>query len=279
MKANWDVLKGRLGINNADKPEKWFSLRYENFRVAPGAQGDGSWSNMLANCCVPDIRRNAAYRRYCQPMSSVNGASTNNVPGFVITFRTQISEGENFFGKPLMVGDSQFSPADYATKIESVGVYFEGYDRATDRTKAGCYLAAEPNIYLVPVGRDVMYSPIGTDDRQALAWNVVDQVMPLPYTIGTSELDSSTWVSTFSSLAGPGSAATIRRHSTMRMGYDFTSTRLVGRSAWNTEWMLVIPLSSLNGDLNTPRATVRDAFASAVKDIKLGVRAYSRQGN
>ena len=28
MKANWDDIKGRLGINNPDKPAKWFSLRW-----------------------------------------------------------------------------------------------------------------------------------------------------------------------------------------------------------------------------------------------------------
>ena len=40
----------------------------------------------------------------------------------------------------------------------------------------------EPNIYLVPVGLDYMRSPAGTQ-RALLSWRVVDQVLPLPYTV------------------------------------------------------------------------------------------------
>ena len=61
-----------------------------------------------------------------------------------------------------------------------------------------------------------------------------------------------------------------------RMGYTFTSSRLVGRSVWNTKWMLVIPATSINAK---DQAKGLADFAKNVTDIKIGFKAYSRQGN
>ena len=272
MKANWDVLKGRLGVNNPDKPEKWFSLRYELFRIRPDASGDEAWRRELRKYWVDDIYANSEIARHCQPLESENPTATKE-PGLVIPFSTSINNAENFFGKTLQGGESQFSSADYATKIAAVGVDFDGYAALTTQTTTG--LATEPNIYLVPVGTDYMRAPAGTT-RKVLGWNVVDQVMPLPYTVGSTQLDDEAWISTMSGLDGTSdSAATIRRHSTLRVGSDFTSTRLVGRSVWNGKWLLVIPASSLNAD----RARALETFIGGVGDIRLGIKAYSRSGN
>src|SRR6185369_16056060 len=40
MKADWSVLKGRLGFNNPDAYGTTASLRFEHFRILPGADGD-----------------------------------------------------------------------------------------------------------------------------------------------------------------------------------------------------------------------------------------------
>ena len=94
--------------------------------------------------------------------------------------------------------------------------------------------------------------------------------------VGSKELDNELWFSTMSGLDGTSdSTATIRRHSTLRMGDDFKSTRLVGRSVWNDRWIIVIPASSLNAD----RERALETFINGVSDIKLGIKAYSRQGN
>ena len=272
MKANWDVLKGRLGVNNPDKPEKRFSLRYELFRIKPDASGDEAWRRELRKYWKDDIYAIPEVARHCQPLQSENETATKE-PGLVIPFSTSINNAENFFGQTLQGGESQFSSADYATKIAAVGVDFAGYDRLTTQTTTG--LATEPNIYLVPVGTDYMRAPAGTT-RKVLGWTVVDQVMPLPYTIGSTQLDDEAWISTMSGLDGTSdSAATIRRHSTLRAGNDFTSTRLVGRSVWNDKWLIVIPASSLNAD----RDRALETFINGVGDIKLGIKAYSRSGN
>ena len=61
----------------------------------------------------------------------------------------------------------------------------------------------------------------------------------------------------------------------MRVGDDFKSTRLVGRSVWNDRWILVIPASSLNKN----REKALETFVNGIDDIKIGIKAYSRQGN
>ena len=272
MKTNWDVLKGRLGVNNPDKPEKWFSLRYELFRIKPDASGDEAWRRELRKYWKDDIYAVPEIARHCQPLQGENPTAMKE-PGLVIPFSTSINNAENFFGRTLQGGESQFSSADYATKIAAVGVDFAGYGNLTTQTATG--LAVEPNIYFVPVGTDYMRAPAGTT-RKVLGWTVVDQVMPLPYTVGSAQLDDEAWISTMSGLDGTSdSAATIRRHSTLRAGNDFTSTRLVGRSVWNDKWLIVIPASSLNAD----RVRALDTFINGVGDIKIGIRAYSRQGN
>jgi hypothetical protein len=60
-----------------------------------------------------------------------------------------------------------------------------------------------------------------------------------------------------------------------QMPSEFTSSRLVGRSVWNTQWKLVIPGYSL---LNDERAGL-DAFINSVSDIQLFLRTYSHSGN
>jgi hypothetical protein len=226
MKANWAVLKPRLGINNPDKPAKWFSLRREFFRIKDGADGDAAWRKELASHRVDNILTDPDFQRHCQPPASANAVVCRE-PGYIIEFSTSINNAENFFGKMLQFGDQQFSSSDYATKIDAVGVNLVGLDQLPGGA------GVEPNIYLVPVGLDYMRSPAGTE-RALLSWSVVDQVLPLPYTVGSDALDATDWISTFSGLDGTSdSTAKIRRHSTLRAGADFKSTRLVGRSAWN----------------------------------------------
>ena len=285
MSANWDVLKGRLGVNNPEKTTKWFSLRYSHFRIKPGSEGDSAWRAALNACWRDDVFADPEVRRYCQPPQS-DGAPLAAEPGLVITFPTTINLAENLFGRRLLGGETTYSSSDYAVKIHGVGLRFAGYDGLVVKTENG--LAAEPNVYFVPVGRDYMRTPVGTS-RQTLAFKVVDQVMPVPYDLGslTSLLADDDWISTMSS---GDNAATIRRHSTMPVlgGDEATSTRLVGRSVWNDRWLLVIPASSLSSDrVNALKTFVGgldtdhdgQVDVPGVSDIEIGFRAYSRNGN
>lgn len=287
MSANWDVLKGRLGVNNPTKNTKWFSLRYSLFRIDPGAAGDAAWEQELKKYWVDDINAHPEFARYCQPPANSSSVYTPE-PGLIIPFSTSINVAENFFGKTLAGGETTFSSSDYATKIYQSAVYFDGYNETINGWTGLPALAESPNVYLVPVGMDMMRSPAGTT-RKVIGFNVVDQVMPLPYTVGSTELDDENWVASFNGLDGTtDSFATIRRHSTLPEGFETISSRLVGRSVWNSRWLLVIPGSSLLGD----REKGLDIFIHGadmnadgipdqqpVRDIKLGLRTYSRQGN
>jgi hypothetical protein len=56
---------------------------------------------------------------------------------------------------------------------------------------------------------------------------------------------------------------------------QYTNNRLIGRSAWNTKWKLVIPGYAL---LNNPKEGL-DRFIRTVNDIKLHFVTYSYAGN
>ena len=272
LSANWEVLKGRLGVNSADDVTKEFSLRYELFRIDPGEKGDAAWRDELMKYRVEDIHAVPEFVRYCQPLASTSGLAAKE-PGLVIPFGTAINAAENFFGRSLQGGDASFSSSDYATKIHRIGVSFADYEKLTERTTGG--LAQNPNVYLVPVGRDYMRAPGGTS-RTVLSWKVIDQVLPLPYTIGSQELNDENWIATVSGLDGTGDATTtIRRHSTLPANGDLSTTRLAGRSVWNDRWMLVIPAASLNAD----REKGLQTFVNGIGDIKLKIKAYARSGN
>ena len=285
MSVNWDGLKGRLGINNPEKSTKWFSLRYSLFRISPGADGDAAWRDALSAAWRDDILSDPEFRRYCQPPAS-DTASVVSEPGLVIAFPTTINLAENFFGRPLLGGEATFSSSDYAVRIHGAAVRFKGYAPLAVQSADG--LAALPNVYLVPVGRDYMRAPVGSS-RETLAFRVVDEVMPIPYDTNDMPelLKDANWIST---LYGGDESATIRRHSTMSAttGDETTSTRLIGRSAWNDRWILVIPASSLSSDrVNALRTFIHGLDSDkdgridvpGVSDIEIGLRVYSRSGN
>ena len=61
-----------------------------------------------------------------------------------------------------------------------------------------------------------------------------------------------------------------------------SNSRLIGRSVWNTRWLLIIPAGTLNND----RSLGLDYFingvsgdGNGVKDIKLLFKTYSYSGN
>jgi hypothetical protein len=56
---------------------------------------------------------------------------------------------------------------------------------------------------------------------------------------------------------------------------EFTNTRLIGRSVWNSKWKIVIPAYTL---LNDEQEGL-NRFVASVKDIKLFLRTYSHSGN
>lgn len=296
LKADWDVVEGRLGFNNPDTYGTTFSMRREHFRLPYAENGEEEshleWREKLQSLVVDDLRSDADVAAYALQMSDSVGSA---VPGIIISFSTSIEDGLNFFGRSLIAGDSQFTPTNFATKIYSVGVVLDGYQGMPPCTICGHgssdvthnhpdALSATPYVYLIPAGRDVMRTPALGDTDQLRTWKVHDNALPLPYNIGQSEYSDNEFWTGSSSLSED--FFTSRKHQAFRatdhadffftaFSDDYTNTRLIGRSVWNTEWKLVIPANTLLAETEEGI----DRFIRSVKDIKIFLRTYSHAGN
>ncbi len=306
MKADWDVLRGRLGFNNADVYATTVSLRSELLRILPGAEGTVNWQDALNQGMKADLLQDPDVRRHCLQMVSSDGLP---VPGIVLTFGTTISDGKNLFGKPLAGGDHAFSSSSFATKIFGVGVALEGYrgmqlpaanDGAVGEGSApepgASFLdpdamAATPYVYLIPVGVDSMRSPPLGDAGGIRTWAVQDLAIPLPFNIGASSLSDGNRFTSADSLTE--TMFGLRKHQAFRPvdssssfltdvywggevpRSQFTNNRLIGRSVWNSQWKLVIPGRTL---LSDPKEGL-DRFIRTVGDIRIHFVTYSYSGN
>lgn len=285
MRADWEVVKGRFGFNNPDTEASRFSLRTELFRTAPDSSGDAAWAQVLENHVVDDLNALPEFRRFCRPYSD----STNAEPGIVISFPTYVIAGKNFFGMDLAAGDNAYDASHASTKIRSVGVWFTGYNNAATN---GGGLANEPRVYLVPAGLDILRSPTG-GASSTRSYNVVPQSVPLPYNVGGADIDDPDWSPVVDSLREPFGQA--RKFGSFRAYHDsgdfdssetISNGRLVGRSVWNTQWMLIIPGRTL---LNDPQEGIERFIYGAktaggregngVTDIKLFFQTYSVSGD
>jgi hypothetical protein len=276
LSANYNLLKTRMGLNNPQIENVSFSLRSEAFRILSDTNSDPTWQAFLRSALVykQDLWQVPEFRTYCRPFTS---ASNGPQPGLVIPLSTQIVSGKNFFGWPLAGGDNTYDPTLYATKINSVGVWFASYDTVN--------LPQTPRVYLVPAGADVMTIP-NSPNLAPRFWNVLDQNIPVPFPSSSANLSDPTWKPLTDSLNG--TLGETRMFSSFRaFGFDhdvLTSddsnsllydARLVARSTWNTKWLLIIPGATLNAD---PNAGL-DAFINSVRDINLVINSYAISGN
>jgi hypothetical protein len=306
MKADWDVLRGRLGFNSPDAYGSTVSLRTEKFRIVPGTDGDTAWKDVLNRSYREDLLSDADVRRHCMQIDKGDGLP---VPGLVVAFSTTIDDGVNMFGQPLGAGDVPFSPTAFATKVFGVGIALEGYRGmanpsansgagGTSPSEPGSWfldplaLSGAPYLYLIPVGVDSMRSPPLGDTSSVRSWVVEDIAIPMPFNIGASEFATKKLYQSADSLSEP--MFELRKHQAFRpvsttavfspelytsggslQRSQFTSNRLVGRSVWNSQWKLVIPGRTL---LSNPREGL-DRFLQTVKDIKIHWVTYSYSGN
>ena len=282
MDANWSVLKGRLNFNNPQVETGVFSLRKELFRIPDGAAFDAVWQRQLRDHMVSSIQDVPEYRTFCLPFTP----SDTPEPGLVIPFATTIDFRKNFFGLPLSAGDNAYDSTHFATKTRSVGVWFTNY-RTT-------LLANQPRVYLIPVGEDMMRVPDGVGET-IRSWSILDQALPIPYPLSNEAWMKSDWHVNTDVLGGEFFVR--RRYPSLRAyhddGFDVSqmtmNARLIGRSVWNSRWLLIIPGGTLlsdsqkgietfvNGHELAPGSGTYDG--NGVKDIKLFFQSYSYSGN
>ena len=269
MKMNWDLsLKGQLGFNNPQTETNRFSLRRELFRTVD----DPTWREVLRQHRVDDLLSVPEFKRYCR----VFEPHLATEPGIVIPIPTTVNFGFNFFGRELASGDSAYDSTNFATKVRSVGVWFSGYDALTSTG-----LSNTPRVYLIPVGYDIMRSPTGASG-DIRTWKILDQKLPVPFPIGAADLAAPNWIPMVDTLSEEYAA--IRRYSSFRAYHDsgkfdpaetVSDSRLIGRSVWNTRWLLVIPAGTLHYD----RQKALDTFVNGVTDIKVFFQTYAYSGN
>lgn len=292
LRTNYNVLKGQMGFTNPQLEKGKFSLRLEHFRTQLGLESDTEWQSILLDPAhyKEDLWELPEFRRYCRPFAPL---SQGKQPGLVIPFSTQIRSGENLFGWPLGGADHAYDPSNYSTKIRAVGVWLTGYDNTL--------LARTPRAYLIPVGADIMMIP-DSNDLEVRAWDVLDQQIPVPLPARSADLDDATWRPLADSLTGV--MGETRRFSSFRVYGDNQGatnepdedqmtfdSRLVGRSVWNTQWMLIIPGATLHADpeegLRTlilgPRIDPTDPDSprteEGITDIRLFFDTYGYSGN
>ncbi len=283
MAQNFQVLKGQLGFNNPQVETNRFSLRRELFRIRDDAEGDEQWRQILAESRVDNLWNLPEFRRFARPPQP---ESAGPLPGLVIRFPTTVTFGLNFFHWPLGAGDSTYDPTRFATKVRSVGTWFRDY--------AGLPLTETPRIYLFPVGADVLRPPTSGDFR-VRDWQVIDQVLPVPFPLGSQDLNNVNWLPLADSLSDAFNE--VRRYSQFR-AHHFTEpfddsqvttdSRLIGRSVWNREWIVIIPGGSLLADPNEGLDTFIDGRldpdteerdGQGVSDIRIFFKTYSYSGN
>lgn len=268
LSMNFGVYKTQMGFNNPQIETNRFSLRSEMFRLKDSS--DDAWREALKECRVDDLWRVREFKKFCRPFAP---ETYGPQPGLVIPFSTEIVFGKNFFGWELAGGDSAYDPTNFATKIRSVGVWFDKYNASG--------LSNTPRVYLVPVGADVLRSPSG-NGFATREWRVVDQKLPVPFPIGASDLTDPGFIPANDTLSDE--LGGIRRYSSFRAYHDsgeFSSSetvsdsRLVGRSVWNTRWLMIIPGGTLLYDSDQGL----DTFIDTVKDIKFFFQTYAYSGN
>lgn len=282
MNLDWSlVLKGQLGFNNPQTETGRFSLRSELFRIQAGSAGTKVWRDTLSRNVVPNVLTMPEFKRFCIPFQPQLPVE----PAIVIPFSTSINFGQNFFGWPAGGGDNDYDSTHFATKIRSVGVWFANYNNLG--------MINTPRVYLIPVGDDIMRSPSSNvgDIRQ---WKILDQKLPVPFPLSAGDLSSPTWIPMNNTLTGQ--LGDLRQYAEFRAYHDagnfdpsqtITDTRLIGRSVWNTQWLLIIPAGNLLGDrnegiqrfINGSLLPSGQRDGNGVTDIKIFFQTYAYSGN
>ena len=297
LSANFEVLRSELGFNSRDQFQRTFSLRWELYRIDNSISSDGAWQACLASgvcpsptdngvpMLIPDLNEWDIYRHFCQPLRSDEDPAVRVVePALVIPFSTELISGHNLFGKDSQ-GDETLPPDRFAIKIQSVGISFA-------QSYASPPLNKQVNVYFIPTGLDMMRVPT---DGSLRTWHVLDQTLPVPFPLSEAELREPDWRPWDALTAGSSAVGHRRRFPTLaacptgQVQCD-QSHKLSGRSLWNSQWYLIIPLSQLLSDDTVPAPTscaltepalcffIEGENGTGVRDIKLTIKANGYTG-
>jgi len=290
MGQNYATIKANLGLNNQVNRTRLFSLRNGWFRIANASTNAAVWQQTLQRALVNNIWDIPEFQRYCRPLRAE--PANAHEPAIVINFPSEIIAEDNFFGWPAGGGDSAYNASLFSTKILSVGIWLSSYDSTANG------LVQFPNAWLVPVGEDVVRAACANDFSYR-HWKVFDQKIPIPNNfLGSPPNFSINWIPINFSLSGEfGAVGGQRQYSAidattesqaipLDTSHIQTDSGLIGRSVWNTQWMLIIPGVALLG--SNPDEGLQRFIAGAlvsgqrtgngVTDVKIFFQTYSYSG-
>ena len=130
-------------------------------------------------------------------------------------------------------------------------------------------------------------------------WRILDQKLPVPFPLSASALNDPDWLPLDTSpTTGQFSEqlADLRQFAQFRAYHDggifdpaqtISDSRLIGRSVWNTRWLLIIPAGNLLSDrnegiqrfINGALKTDGTRDGNGVTDIKIFFQTYAYSGN
>jgi hypothetical protein len=161
-------------------------------------------------------------------------------------------------------------------------------------------LSPTPYVYLIPIGNDVLRAPVATGlgPVPTREWKILDQFFPPPLSLtsaNTNVWQQPTWLP-FETMNTAGyvpddyaNLTPIRRYALMPANHDQQNnpentggfSRLIGRSVWNTRWLLIIPAGALRSDRSEALRIFIDGRTGdgGVDDILLTFKVYSMSGN
>jgi uncharacterized delta-60 repeat protein len=290
MGQNYATIKANLGLNNQITRQRLFSLRSGWFRIGNQTTNSVIWQQTLRRSIVNNIWDIPEFQRYCRPLRPE--PNSGHEPAMVIIFPSEIIAEDNFFGWPAGGGDSAYNASVYSTKILSAGIWFSSYDSTANG------LVQYPSAWLVPAGEDVVRAA-GANDFSYRHWKVFDQKIPVPNNFATSPPDfSANWIPINFSLSDQfGAVGGQRQYSSidattesqslpLDTAHMQTDSGLIGRSVWNTQWMLIVPGVGLLG--SNPDEGIERFISGAlingqrtgngVTDIKIYFTTYSYSG-
>ena len=147
------------------------------------------------------------------------------MPGLVFEFPTHVEIGRNLFGRPLR-NDSQAPASAVAHRIHGAAVVLNDYKPEI------LQMSPNPQVYLLPVGRDLTESRGGLEKR---AWQVRTNVAPIGVAETRSNRPDHTGMPAFA-----GQDAFLRKP-------DPYNNELAGRSLENSRWLLIFPAQTFHG--------------------------------
>lgn len=175
------------------------------------------------------------------------------------------------------MGDATLPSTRYAIKMHAYGIRFSDYP--------GFPLNQQVNVYLIPVGADVMRTPT-CPLAPFREWHLLDQTLPAPFAIGEQNLDTVGWIP-WDAIDG-GSGALVRRRLIPTVAACAAgdpactdiSYKLTGRSIWNTRWLLIIPGSELEGadPAEGVDVFINGTSGTGVRDIEFVFNGYGYSG-